>query len=281
MKVFTEEQVRRYRHDGFIYPVPGLTPEQAAQAMTDLERVESRIGMPISKADLKWRGASYVYAPWAEAIVRNPRILDAVEDLIGPDILVFWSTFFIKEPGTPSFTAWHQDATYFGLEPLEHVTAWVALSDAGQDAGCLEVLSSQGAPLQMKHSAARLEHSINGVGQTIVGTVDDREAQAMSLRAGEMSLHHTLCKHRSPPNKAKHRRIGLGISYIPTHVKPTGSYRPTAMLVRGQDRWGHFDPVRGPDAELSPSAIAAHEEVHKAFREHCGEQHRLHEAAFA
>jgi non-heme Fe2+,alpha-ketoglutarate-dependent halogenase len=281
MKTLTAQQVQDYHHNGFLFPIRALTAEEAASYLRELERTEARLGSPLPKADLKWRGAAYTYLPWVDELVRHPRILDIVEDVIGPDILVYWSTFFIKEPGTPAFTAWHQDATYFGLDPYDHVTAWVALSDASSEAGCMDVLSSHGAPRQWHHAAARLEHSINGAGQVIVEPIDEHDAVAMELKAGEVSLHHTLCPHRSAPNRASYRRVGLGISYIPAHVRTVGSYRLPALLVRGQDKWNHFDPLPRPSGELTPEVVALHEATYKRFRENYYEQEKRHEAQFA
>jgi non-heme Fe2+,alpha-ketoglutarate-dependent halogenase len=280
MKALSAKQVENYRRDGFLFPMSVLTPQEAAQALRDLERAEQHIGSPIPKAEGKWRGAAYTYLPWADALVRHPRVLDVVEDVIGPDILVFWATFFIKDPGTPAFTAWHQDATYFGLDPYEHVTAWIALSDASEQAGCMEVISARGAPRQMHHVAARMEHSINGAGQVIVEPIDDSETTVMALKAGEASLHNTLCLHRSPPNGATHRRVGFGISYVPAHIRPTGSYRMPARLVRGTDRYGHFDHLPAPAAEFDPAAVALHDQVYKRFRENYHEQEKMHYAQF-
>ena len=173
--------------------------------------------------------------PWLDRLARHPSILDAVESLIGPDILVFTSTFFIKEANSPTFAAWHQDATYFGIEPYEHVTAWVALSDATEEAGCMEVVPSRGRPQQMHHAALGLKDSINGGGQAIIEDFDQGDGEMMALPAGSFSLHHTLCRHRSAPNRAAHRRVGIGISYIPAHCRLTGTVRMCAPLVRGRD----------------------------------------------
>lgn len=280
MKALTAKQVEDYHRDGFLYPMPALTPAEAAQALANLERAERHIGSPIPRAEMKWRGAAYTYLPWVDELVRHPGVLDIVEDVIGPDILVFWATFFIKDPGTPAFTAWHQDATYFGLDPYEHVTAWVALSDASELAGCMEVIPARGAPRQMRHMAARMEHSINGAGQVIVEPIDDSETAVMALKAGEVSLHNTLCLHRSPPNRAAHRRVGLGISYVPASIRPTGSYRMPGRLVRGTDRYGRFDHLPAPAAEFDPDAVALHEQVYKRFRENYHEQEKRHYAQF-
>ena len=93
-------------------------------------RLEQHLGSPVADADVKWRSHAYAHSPWFNALIRHPRILDAIEDVIGPNILVWTSTFFIKEPHSPTFAAWHQDGSYFGLEPKEQVCAWVALTDA-------------------------------------------------------------------------------------------------------------------------------------------------------
>jgi non-heme Fe2+,alpha-ketoglutarate-dependent halogenase len=111
----TADEVRRYRHDGYLFPFRALSAKEVAAALAGLARFESRLGKPLGEADRIWRSAGYVFLPWVADLVRHPRILDAVEALIGPDILVYASTFFIKEPASPTFAAWHQDATYFGL----------------------------------------------------------------------------------------------------------------------------------------------------------------------
>src|SRR6185312_9877898 len=124
----------------------------AASALRNLARAEAKLGMPLTKAEKQYRLGAFTFLPWVDQLVRHPRILDVIEDVLGPDLLVFTATFFIKETGTETFAAWHQDATYFGLTPHEHVTAWVALYDATEEAGCMEVVSSKGAPAQLHHA---------------------------------------------------------------------------------------------------------------------------------
>ena len=280
MKVLSGQQVDDYRRHGFLFPIPVLTSSEAAEGMRNIERLEARIGTPLAKAHKKYRSGSYTFLPWVEALCRHPRVLDAVEDVLGPDILVYWATFFIKEAGSPAFTAWHQDATYFGLAPHEHVTAWVALSDASMAAGCMEVLPPHGAPRQYSHATSRLEHSINAAGQVIVEPLDETGVTAMELKAGEMSLHHTLCPHRSAPNAAAHRRVGYGISYIPAHVRSTGSRRQSALLVRGRDH-GNFDLLPSPAAEFAADAVAAGERFFTHFMDNYAEQVKRHAEQFA
>jgi non-heme Fe2+,alpha-ketoglutarate-dependent halogenase len=281
MKALTQAQVESYRYDGFLFPVPALTQQEVTTCLAGLQRLETELGAPVAEADIKWRSHAYAHSPWFDALIRNPRILDAVEDLIGGDILVWTSTFFIKEPQSPTFAAWHQDGTYFGLEPHEQVCAWVALTDASAEAGCMEQLSSRGAPRQLRHAPLGLANSINRAGQTITEPFDESEPVAMALRAGEFSLHHELAVHRSAPNNAGHRRVGIGLNYLPPHVRVNSPVRLKAMLVRGEDRWGNFDLIDPPAAERDAAALAVHQEVSDRYRENYRVQVTRHEALYA
>ncbi|MBT5110449.1 MAG: hypothetical protein HOM25_17355 [Rhodospirillaceae bacterium] len=281
MGILTTEQVEAYKQNGFLHPFPMLSAAETSACLAGLGRFEQWLGAPVTKADMKWRSFTYTHLPWVDAIARDPRILDVVEDLIGPDILVWTSTFFIKEPMTPNYAAWHQDSTYFGLEPLEQVAIWIALTDASHEAGCMEVLPTHGAGRQMHHAALRLENSINGGGQAIVEPFDEGGSSEMALNAGSFSAHDTLCVHRSAPNRAAHRRIGLGFNFIPAHVRPNTGRRMPALLVRGTDKGGHFDLLSPPSGELEPEGLAQHEEIYTRYRENYREQEKRHEREFA
>ena len=281
MKALTAAQVDSFRHNGFLFPIPALAPDEIAACLVGLQRLEADLGCPVAEADVKWRSHAYAHSPWFDDLLRHPRILDAIEDVIGPNILVWTSTFFIKEPHSPTFAAWHQDGAYFGLEPQEQVCAWVALTDASTEAGCMEMLSSRGAPLLLHHAALGLAHSINRAGQTIVDPFDDTDPVAMALPAGSFSLHHELAVHRSAPNRAAHRRVGIGLNYVPTHVRVNSPIRLKAMLVRGEDSYGHFDLIDPPAAERDPAALALHQEVSDRYRANYNVQVQRHAERFA
>lgn len=201
--------------------------------------------------------------------------------MIGPDILVWTSTFFIKEPRSKTFAAWHQDGAFFGLEPHEQVCAWVALTDSSREAGCMEMLSSRGEPRLLHHAAMGLKNSINRAGQTIVEPFDKRKPTATALKAGEFSLHHELTVHRSAPNNAAHRRVGIGLNYLPPHVRVNSPVRLKAMLVRGEDRHGNFDLIDPPAAERDVAARAAHQTVSDQYRADYKVQVERHAQRFA
>ena len=281
MKALTPEQVESFRYNGFFFPVPALSPDEIATCLAGLERLETKLGSPVAEADIKWRSHAYAHSPWFNDLVRHPRILDAVEDVIGPDILVWTSTFFIKEPRSKTFAAWHQDGAFFGLEPNEQVCAWVALTDASKTAGCMEMASYRGAARLLHHEAKGLKNSINRAGQTIVERFDRSKPTAMALKAGEFSLHHEFAVHRSAPNHAAHRRVGIGINYLPPHVRVNGPVRLKAMLVRGEDRHGHWDLIDPPAAERDAAALAAHRQVSDRYRENYKVQVVRHDDRFA
>jgi hypothetical protein len=274
MSTLTPEQIARWRHNGFLSPFPLLDAAELQECRDGLARFEQWLGAPVNEIsasdELKWRTMPYLVLPWAAKLAHDPRILDIVEDLIGPDILIFTSTFFIKEPHSSTIAAWHQDSTYYGLEPKEEVTVWVALSEANEAAGCMDALSFQGKPRQLSHVSRVVKNSVNRASQVIteplgIGTTMGTP-MAMPLPAGSFSMHHGLCPHRSGPNTANHRRIGLGLNFIPASVRPVGAIKPAAMLVRGVDRYNHFERVGPPKAELDAQAIATHERATTLYR---------------
>ena len=258
----TPEQVSAYERDGFVFPIDVLTPEEVRALRAELQDWERERGAPI---DFPEKSKSYLLFGWADALVHHPRILDAVEDVIGPDILVYHSTLFLKEARTPAFVRWHQDSTYFYLEPHLHVTAWVALSDASVEAGCMQALPGSHRWGAFEHDDQPGPMNMIRRGQGISGRFDGAQGTFMPVRAGQMSLHHTDLVHASGANDSDDRRIGLAISYIPAHVRPIGGVQPSALRVRGRDH-GHFLPEQRLGRALSDEARAAHHEALARFR---------------
>jgi len=262
-KRLTDAQVRCYREDGYAFPIDALAPSEVRELRVDLESWEARMGHPL---DFPEKSKSYLLYRWADALVHHPAVLDAVEDVIGPDILVYHSTMWIKEAHTPAFVRWHQDGAYFFLDPLEHVTAWVALSEASEKAGCMRVVPGTHRLPMLAHDDKPDAHNMIKRGQVISERFDGERGVAMPLGAGQLSLHHTALVHCSPGNDNDDRRMGLGISYVPAHVRPLGPVQPSALLVRGRDRYGHYAPERRLTTPMSDEAQAAHAEAVRRFR---------------
>jgi non-heme Fe2+,alpha-ketoglutarate-dependent halogenase len=261
-KHLTADQVTAYERDGFVFPVDVLMPDEVRACRSELEAWEHARGAAI---DFPEKSKSYLLFAWADRLVHHPKVLDAVEDVIGPDILVYHSTLFLKEARTPAFVRWHQDSTYFYLEPHLHVTAWVALSDATVQAGCMRALPGSHRWGAFEHDDIPAPMNMIRRGQGISGRFDGESGTPMPVLAGQMSLHHTDLVHASGANDSDDRRIGLAISCIPAHVRPVGHVRPSALCVRGRDH-GHFVPEQRLGVPLSDQAQAAHREALARFR---------------
>src|SRR5262245_43970069 len=149
MKKLGSEQIAQYERDGYICPVDGFSAEQADAWRGRLEAFEQGEGQKMSRGH---NFKPHLLFPWVDEIVHAPEVLDAVEDLIGPDIRVFHLSVWPKDPGTGTYVSWHQDATYFALDPVCHVTAWVALTDAPVESGCMEVVPGSHKLGQMRHA---------------------------------------------------------------------------------------------------------------------------------
>ncbi len=263
-KRLTSEQVQFYRTNGYFSPVDALPREKAIEYRRRMEASEREHG-PIRQDRKAYK--PHLLFRWASELVREPAILDAVEDIIGPDILVYQLTIFPKEARDPGFVDWHQDATYFSLTPDEQIAAWVAVSDASVEAGCMEVIPGSQVLGQLPHEDRVSPHNLLSRGQTVAVPFDAERTEFMPLETGQLSLHHTHILHRSGPNNSSDRRIGFGISYIPAHCRCTSKIRVTASLVRGVDRYGHFDLEPEPRSDYDADARAVHSDALKRYNE--------------
>jgi hypothetical protein len=256
-KLLNEEQIALYRDRGYHFPVDALSASDVERFRRRLEDYEALSGGPI-KGEMRHR--SHVLFTWIDEMVRHPRILDAVEDLLGPNILCWNTSFFIKEARDPGFVSWHQDATYWGLSSSDVATAWIAMSPANKVSGCMKFIAATHRS-QVKHEDTFERNNLLTRGQEIAVEVDEEEAVHVELKPGQASLHHVLLFHGSEPNRSDERRIGLAIRYIPTHLKQAVGQRDWATLVRGTDRFGNFEPAHVPKHDLEPEALAFHKMV--------------------
>ncbi|OWJ67898.1 phytanoyl-CoA dioxygenase family protein [Inquilinus limosus] len=263
MKMLSPEAVEHYRTHGYHAPIRVLSPDEASQMRRHLEAHESVHGT--LKGPMRHK--SHLLFTWLDGLIRHPAILDAVEDIIGPNILVWGSSFFIKEPRDPGFVSWHQDSTYWGLDPADIVTAWVALSESTAENGAMRVIPDSHLMEQVPHRDTFAANNLLSRGQEIAVDVDDAKAQMLQLQPGEMSLHHVRLIHGSDPNPSDRRRIGFAIRYLPTYVRQIVGTHDAATLVRGVDEFGNFEPEQRPDADLSEAALAFHAQVTGAHQQ--------------
>ncbi len=253
-KLLSTPQVAQYQSDGATWPIRVMSSQDASNFRAALEAHEAQTGKPLQG---NWRHKTHLLFTWADAIAHHPAILDAVQDCIGPNIICWSSTFFIKEASSPGFVSWHQDSTYWGLDPDDVITAWVALTDVNEQNGFMQVIPGSHKIDQLPHLDTFHKDNLLSRGQEISVDVDKSKACGIPLSMGEISLHHIKLVHGSDANRSDDRRIGFAIRYIPTNVRQT-KLRDSAQLVRGVDDYGHFDWEPRPKADLDKDALAAH-----------------------
>ena len=262
-KVLTEDAIGQYHREGYCFPVRILDDEQVAANRRRLEDFEARQGKPVEGAQ---RSKSHLLFKWVDDLMRDSTLLDAVEDLIGRDILCWNTIFWIKEAGSQSFVSWHQDLRYWGLDTNDLVSVWLALSPATLESGCMHVLPDSHKGDLLPHNDEYQQDNLLTRGQEIAVKVDETKTVAMPLEPGEISLHNVRLAHASGPNFSNDRRIGISLHYMPTHTKQTVGEWDTAALVRGEDRFGHFTITPRPAKDFDPSAVLFHEKATDATR---------------
>ncbi len=257
-KVLAASQVEDYHRDGYCFPLRVVSTTQARQYRDKLETFERSQGKPLGGS---MRTKPHLLFTWADELVHHLKILDAVEDVLGPNLLAWSSSFFNKEARDPSFVSWHQDSTYWGLSHPDIVTAWVAFTPSNVANGCMRVIPGSHLKDQLPHKDTFAQNNLLTRGQEVMVEVNDTEAVDITLEPGEFSLHHVRIVHGSEPNPSDDRRIGLAIRYVPTYVKQTAGPRDTGLLVRGVDTYHHFEYEPRPKADMDPDAVAFHRRV--------------------
>ena len=251
----------RYVRNGFLFPLTAMTPEDADVYRLRIETFEAAnpTGKPFREVV---KAKSHLLCRAVLDIVRNPTILNVVEAVLGPNILCWSTGLFVKEANDPAFVSWHQDATYWGLEPHDIVTAWLALTPATIESGAMRFVPGSHAGGLLQHVDTRAEHNLLARGQEVSDQVDDETAVDVILQPGQFSLHHGRLVHGSKPNRSPRRRYGVAIRYIAPNVRPSGR-ADSALLVRGKDACGHFAPDRVPERDYEPWALALSSEIHQ------------------
>jgi non-heme Fe2+,alpha-ketoglutarate-dependent halogenase len=256
-KILTQQQIDTYWRDGCVFPIRVMSESDAAEIRERLEAFERKTGGPL-KGDLRHK--SHLLFSWLGDLVRQDRIVDAIQDLYGPNLLCWTTNFFIKEANNPAFVSWHQDSTYWGLNRPDVVTAWVAFTPSNKANGAMGFMPGTHTSDQIPHRDTFAKNNLLTRGQEVAVEVDESKAVAIELEPGEMSLHHVRLVHGSPPNPSNDRRIGFAIRYIPTSVSQIAG-EDSATLVRGVDEHHHFEHEPRPAADMDPAFVALHKQI--------------------
>ena len=250
-KKLSAKDLLRAERDGCVFPVRVLSAERAAACRAVYEDVEARQGRDVPETlSVK----PHVLFRWLFELGTTPALLDAIEDLIGPDILMTTSAIWAKRARDPRFVTWHQDSAYFGYDPVDVWSAWIALTDSRADNGCLRYLPGSHRNPEMAHEETWDRMNMLSRGQRIVDEFDESRAVDAELDPGECALHHFRLAHSSEPNPSDRRRIGILFVFCPPRVRPTLDL-DAALLVRGEDRYGHWRPDPLPERDLDAACL--------------------------
>ncbi len=263
----SEVEKARYWEDGYLFPIQAIPPEKARAWRSELEAIEHDwldAGLPLPLNTYK-RVNAHLVMGLPDRVAADPRILDAVQGLIGPDIMVYGAEFFIKEPRTKAKVTMHQDLTYWGLGATSKmVTAWLALSPATPASGCMDFVQGSHLNPILPHEDTFAEDNLLSRGQEVKVNVAPEDRVPIELMPGQISLHHGLTIHGSGPNTTDDRRIGAVVRYVTPEIAQLVGDKDYAMLARGADRVGNFINFAPPTANFTPASLALYEEIRSA-----------------
>lgn len=240
------------------YPESGIAAPIRIMSADEADALAARVAKARSRGEVaEWalRKQTHLLFPWLYDLAISEAVLTPMRQVLGPDLLIWASGFFIKDPGDGAYISWHQDSTYWGLEPPTIATAWIALTPSTTQSGCLKVAPGTHKMEQLPHNDSFADNNLLSRGQEVAVDVSELETAEIELQPGEMSIHHVQLVHGSDPNLADWPRLGYAIRYIPTSVKQTGT-RTIATLACGTDRYGHFDLAGRPRDDLDDEALA-------------------------
>ncbi len=258
------EQTAGYERDGYVCPVDVLSPERARHYRDTIEGLERDYPAGSLPRDVShyFRVSAHLVVPMMAEIAQEPAVLDAVESILGHDLVVWSSELFMKEAGSDKIVSWHQDLTYWGFGGIdEQVTAWVALSDVTPQSGCMRFVPGSHKREIVPHTDTFADDNMLSRGQEIAVEVDEDEAVDIVLKPGQMSLHHGRIFHASGPNRSDDRRIGVAIRYMTPGVHRLVGESDYAMLARGCDRERNWINFAAPREYFAPADLAFYEQV--------------------
>jgi hypothetical protein len=246
-----------YERDGYVSPIRVLDEEEVARFREAYEDYERSLGDRLAAVPPRDRyvffAETHAYLPWAFELATRRRVLDAVAAILGPDLLIWDSRWFTKKPHDPTYVSWHQDGTYWALDPPKVCTAWIALSRSNEANGAMKVVPGSHTGADLPHRDTFAEDNALARGQEIAVEVDEESAVALVLEPGEMSIHHIGVVHGSEPNNSDEPRIGIAVRFVAPEVRQDVA-SAMALLVRGEDRYGHFEALPAP-TDSSPEAV--------------------------
>ena len=247
MTNLSPNQLKQYKDEGFVSPIDIFSKDKTNEIRKEIELIEENIPGELNKSG---RYNAHLISPLLDEVTHDPKILDAVQCIIGENILVCGTTLFVKNPNQKGFVSYHQDAKYIGLKPYNWVTAWVAITDSNEHNGCMRMWPGSHKDNLKNHDQMFNEGNLLTRGQTVKNVPIDKTTPLI-LKAGQMSLHHPKVVHGSDLNKSNDRRIGFVIqSYIGTNVKQVLG-KNSVQLARGLDEFNYHEIITRPKSLMN------------------------------
>lgn len=260
----TATQTKQYWDDGFLFPIQVFSADKVKIYRNELEQIEHKwlnSDLPLPLIMYK-RVNAHCVMPLAAKLAQDPRVLDIVQGILGPNLMIWSAEFFIKEANTTHIVGMHQDLTYWGMgETSDQVTAWIALSPATVESGCMDFVRGSHQNPILPHNDTFSDNNLLSRGQEIAVDVADKDKTHIELQPGQMSLHHGLTIHGSGPNTSNDRRIGFAIRYLNPNARQQVADRDYAMMARGVDTSGNFIHYMPPTANFSPESLKLYETI--------------------
>ena len=263
----TSEQLDSYWENGFVKPVRAFSPEEASELRTRIEALERREvagGLP-QDIQQYFRVNGQIAIPLLFEIASAKSILDAIESVLGQNLLVWSCELFIKETGSEKIVTWHQDLTYWGMGGSDkQASAWIAITNVTEQAGCMRFVPGSHKQDLVPHVDTFSDENLLSRGQEVAVEVDEQDAVLDELAPGEMSIHHGRIFHASGPNRSQDRRIGMVIRYVTPDLARSSATRDYAMLVRGVDDCGNWINVAPPRTLFGVDEMSVYTRVTEA-----------------
>ena len=260
----SQSLIDQYWDDGYLFPLPAISRDHALNSRAEFESIErdwldAELPQPLNSYK---RVNAHVVIPFAADIACNPQVLDVIEGIIGPDIMIYSVEFFAKEPHTDHVVSMHQDLTYWGMGAIDGlVTAWIPLSSATPASGCMDFVRGSHKNPILPHEDTFDDNNLLSRGQEVKVDVDPADKVAIEIHPGQMSLHHGLTIHGSGPNTSDDRRIACVVRYIRPDMTQEQAEEDFAMLARGEDRFGNFTHIAAPKKNFAPEAVALYDHI--------------------
>ncbi len=258
------EQLSRYEENGFLSPLDVIAADEAhglRQIIESVERDPHLNELPRPASQYLRTGAQFVL-PEVCGIAGHPGLLDKVKALLGPDLLLYSADVFTKEAGSEDYVSWHQDLTYWGLgETNDEITAWVALSEASIESGCMRFIPGSHKKSLLEHEDGFGGNNLLSRGQTVKAEIDEATAVYAPLQPGQFSFHHGHLFHASSPNRSSDRRVGLALRFVTPTVRQSIASRDYAILLAGIDNTQNWVHVAPPRRAFDPHYLDIHQQT--------------------